>query len=133
MSLRWTTSPPTVSRSVIIPLSWISIWAVSRAAAPGNGTWSSDHPVIAWYEATYSSFQSRSHRLTYRVTSPMGASVRKPWAMTEGGRLPSDPTSESTLMPPTRKMSASGPMWRKSTGVASTVRLRSGASGWCAA
>jgi hypothetical protein len=48
MSRRWTTSPPTVSRSVIIPFSCTSICAVSRAAAPGNGTWSSDQPVIAW-------------------------------------------------------------------------------------
>ncbi len=64
MSPRWTGSPPTVSRSVTSPFPRTSISAVSRAAAPGKGTWSSDHPVIAWYEATYSSFQSRSHRVT---------------------------------------------------------------------
>ena len=46
------------------PVPGTSMSVVSRAAAPGKGTWSSDQPVMAWYEATYSSFQSRSHSVT---------------------------------------------------------------------
>ena len=53
-----------MSRSVTSPLSRSSICTVCFAVAPGNGMWSVAQPVMAWWPATYSSSQSRSHRLT---------------------------------------------------------------------
>ena len=47
MSVRRTRSPPRTSRPVIIALSRTSICTVCLAAAPGNGTWSVSHPVMA--------------------------------------------------------------------------------------
>src|SRR5580765_1702350 len=130
MSDRCTWSPPRNTRSLTTALSAI-IRLSCRATPPGRGTCSVAQPVIAWYAVTNSSFHIFSKRSTLAVTSPTGASVRKPCSTTDAGTMPSSSMTSSRSDLP--MMSLIGPSWVRSAGVVSTVRLRSGDSGWCAA